>query len=110
MAEVADYQHELDQLPTERPAFIVGDDHFCDRCGQSWAAHEDDGSCVVDHYDEEELIPMDVCSICGGDMIEMGGLGLVIHYRCRNCGAQFSDSSRLDAAIKQKDRLPENGC
>jgi tRNA(Ile2) C34 agmatinyltransferase TiaS len=40
--------------------------------------------------DEEPVEPVG-CSICGGPALELGSLGCVKHYRCRNCGMQFSE-------------------
>jgi tRNA(Ile2) C34 agmatinyltransferase TiaS len=40
--------------------------------------------------DEEPVEPVE-CSICGGPALELGSLGCVKHYRCRNCGMQFSE-------------------
>jgi DNA-directed RNA polymerase subunit RPC12/RpoP len=31
-----------------------------------------------------------VCGICKGPLVLLGKLGNLKHYRCRNCGAQFS--------------------
>ena len=64
--------------------------------GRSWAAETDD----------EDYEPVDVCGLCGGPLVELGTLGWVKHYRCRNCGAGFSDST----TPRQVDRAPENGC
>ncbi|HYG24470.1 MAG TPA: hypothetical protein VEH04_16955 [Verrucomicrobiae bacterium] len=36
------------------------------------------------------------CSICGGDLVELGCLGNRVHSRCRNCGAQSSRESKLE--------------
>ena len=30
------------------------------------------------------------CTYCYGDLIPLGTLGTIIHYRCRHCGLQFS--------------------
>jgi transposase-like protein len=30
------------------------------------------------------------CEICSGDVQHMGTLGSRFHYRCRNCGLEFS--------------------
>lgn len=31
-----------------------------------------------------------VCPLCGATNSPMGALGKLIHYRCRDCGIQFS--------------------
>lgn len=36
------------------------------------------------------------CPICGGDLIVLSELGNVTHYRCRHCGADFSQESVKD--------------
>lgn len=41
------------------------------------------------------------CTLCGGVAYPLGSLGYLMHYRCRNCGGQFSepveDRSAADA-------------
>jgi len=34
------------------------------------------------------------CPACGGEGILLGALGNLVHYRCRNCGAQFQEKAR----------------
>ena len=34
------------------------------------------------------------CPACGGEGVLLGSLGNLAHYRCRNCGAQFSEKVR----------------
>lgn len=33
------------------------------------------------------------CPICGGPGVELGQLGATHHFRCRNCGMQFSHTA-----------------
>jgi tRNA(Ile2) C34 agmatinyltransferase TiaS len=33
---------------------------------------------------------MDVCGICGGELVLMGQLGRKAHFRCRACGMEWS--------------------
>lgn len=31
------------------------------------------------------------CPCCGGEGVELGALGRRVHYRCRDCGIDFSE-------------------
>lgn len=42
---------------------------------------------VESDYDEDNTEP---CNMCGGPLVPLGQLGSVIHFRCRNCGMEFS--------------------
>lgn len=48
-------------------------------------------------YDPDDYLPsQDVapdCPTCGGPGEELGGLGNLMHYRCRDCGMDFSQSA-----------------
>jgi hypothetical protein len=35
---------------------------------------------------------MSSCDLCGGPLILLGALGRLMHYRCRNCGADSSSA------------------
>ena len=39
------------------------------------------------------------CSICGGDLIYLGGLGSVDWFRCRNCGDEVMLTDATDDEI-----------
>lgn len=43
-----------------------------------------------DEEDEHEESPEAHCPMCYGEGVHMGGLGNLDHFRCRDCGAQFS--------------------
>jgi len=32
------------------------------------------------------------CELCGGELIPLGALGSLMHYRCRNCGMDASQT------------------
>lgn len=36
----------------------------------------------------------ETCSICDGPLMPLGQLGRLMHYRCRNCGMQFSKDAK----------------
>jgi hypothetical protein len=38
------------------------------------------------------------CRMCGGQLVLLGSLGSLRHFRCRQCGAQFSRSKRRRAS------------
>ena len=38
------------------------------------------------------------CQVCGGELMELGGLGSLIWYRCRNCGMECSKKVEVKAA------------
>ncbi len=42
------------------------------------------------------------CSMCGGDLAYLGTLGSMEHYRCRNCGMEFSTPVRPGASHAKK--------
>jgi hypothetical protein len=33
---------------------------------------------------------MNSCNLCDGPLVELGTLGILTWYRCRNCGMEFS--------------------
>lgn len=42
------------------------------------------------------------CECCGGELVELGRLGNVAHYRCRQCGIECSvDMGATPAEIEQ---------
>lgn len=43
------------------------------------------------------LLPFDplLCALCGGALRFLGALGELLHYRCRNCGGEFSRAADL---------------
>lgn len=48
-----------------------------------------------DFHDEEEAY----CPLCGGPGYELGALGRTRHFRCRDCGTDFSDDVKTSATI-----------
>jgi hypothetical protein len=42
----------------------------------------------------EDESDQNTCSECGGPLMELGSLGSRTHYRCRNCGMDFSSGSK----------------
>jgi hypothetical protein len=43
------------------------------------------------------------CPACGGPGMELGALGNLTHYRCRNCGMEFNiRESTLEQEMKKK--------
>lgn len=48
-----------------------------------------------EHQDDEEAY----CPLCGGYGFELGALGDKRHFRCRDCGADFSDEAKTSATI-----------
>jgi hypothetical protein len=42
--------------------------------------------------DAEETEEPGTCSVCGGPLGILGGLGNMMHYSCRDCGAESHDS------------------
>lgn len=64
------------------------------------AFHDDTGA----HRDAEFDEPLQ-CSMCGSELQHLGSLGRVNHFRCRQCGCQFSDEGRgLEATESSKIR------
>ena len=39
---------------------------------------------------------METCDLCGGPLALLGQLGNLLHTRCVNCGAQFSQEAEPD--------------
>lgn len=62
------------------------------------ALDEIDWDDVAEHYSDlaRKLIQekangqLLICGLCGGDLQPLGQLGSMTHYRCRHCGADFS--------------------
>ena len=40
-------------------------------------------------------LDMETCPVCDGEGIQLGTLGNITHYRCRDCGITFSSSVEL---------------
>ena len=38
---------------------------------------------------------METCPVCDGEGIQLGTLGNITHYRCRDCGIMFSQAVEL---------------
>lgn len=41
------------------------------------------------------------CPACGGDPVALGGLGNLLWFRCRDCGAEFSSKIRSRKAVRK---------
>jgi tRNA(Ile2) C34 agmatinyltransferase TiaS len=52
---------------------------------------------------------MKTCSQCDGQLALLGALGRTKHFRCVNCGAQFSQTPRAPKARKVKTSLSTSG-
>lgn len=50
--------------------------------------------------DDEEEQEVEMCSICGGECIELGALGWRKHFRCRDCGMESSRDVRKEQAAE----------
>jgi len=48
-----------------------------------------DDNDVQDDLDGLEAEPA-TCELCGGELMELGPLGCLMHLRCRACGMQYS--------------------
>jgi hypothetical protein len=44
-----------------------------------------------------------VCCQCGGPGVPLGQLGSLFHFRCRNCGFQFSEAVEETLVIEKKE-------
>ena len=53
---------------------------------------------LEDYNDVDDYVPPPGCPVCDGPGIEMGGLGNVVWYRCRNCGIEFKVDIAPDPA------------
>lgn len=56
---------------------------------QADGAYGGDGDDELDY----ESPPDGVCPMDGGEGVYLGQLGKLVHFRCRNCGANFSKES-----------------
>lgn len=67
-------------------------EHDCPHCG-----YDGRPKCKVCLSYECEcepiVVPSDDCSVCGGELMLLGTLGHTTHYRCRNCGIDWSVQS-----------------
>lgn len=73
----------------------VNSKKFCEKCGQAWGVHNDDGSCVKDN---------DLCPQCGGE-IHFGPLEI--------CDGEFAyhsaECTRCDFIGRQWQQIIFNG-
>jgi predicted nucleic acid-binding Zn ribbon protein len=97
----------------EGKAEVMGGQDKCATCGHAEWYHQTDGCHAPTSYfpgaadcpctvfaaktEEAEVEDGDECSMCGGPLVELGSLGSVTHYRCRNCGMDFSKPSKGEA-------------
>ena len=52
------------------------------------------------------------CPVCGGPLMALGGLGNMMHYRCRDCGSECSRDVRKpggDNAKQLATAVPDGG-
>lgn len=62
----------------------------------TWSEDDDE----FDDGPEPEL-----CPVCGGPGIELGTLGRLTHFRCQNCGWEWSENFQDDGRYPQADDL-----
>jgi hypothetical protein len=65
---------------------------------QSDFEHDINGS--EEPFDEDEGEELTYCPNCGGSGDEMGKLGDRVHYRCRQCGTEFSHLSNEETEVE----------
>ena len=46
--------------------------------------------------DDDEVIEPERCSVCGGPLTYLGHLGLVAHFRCRDCGTDCNRERTIE--------------
>jgi tRNA(Ile2) C34 agmatinyltransferase TiaS len=49
---------------------------------------------------------MPECSTCGGPLVEMGALGNLMHYRCRNCGLEYHEPIPVEPEEVDRPEFP----
>lgn len=63
-------------------------------------------------YEQEENINEDIfpsCPTCGSDNTnKLGVLGKLAHYKCRNCGMEFSEKETPDIDHKVESTIPND--
>jgi len=64
---------------------------YCPNCSTTFPSIEsfDAHPCASAEIEEAEVV---ACPVCGGPGVELGTLGNRQHFRCRNCGMDFSRS------------------
>jgi len=55
-------------------------------------------------YDEDQDFSSFSCPMCKGDPTRLGYLGNRTHWRCRNCGIDFSHETDHDSYDPKKGR------
>ncbi len=69
----------------------------CLGCQQEFVEGVDDpgeSRCRLCREWDEPEVESTECSLCGGPLMELGALGRLTHYRCRNCGMQCSKENQ----------------
>ena len=66
---------------------------------------------IMRHDEDNDIC---YCPVCGGPGVELGRLGNRAHYRCRNCGIDFSHevddhSDGIDALASAAEDAVRNG-
>ena len=74
-----------------------GSDAQCCACGHTGTVRE---------FTEDEVSGLPLCPICAGEGNHIGDLGQRRHFRCRDCGINFSLQLTAMAAIEIKDGAP----
>lgn len=71
----------------------IGDnDAMCSACAA--AGCELDAECCAGCDGDDEEIELPVCPLDGGVGVPLGALGNRLHFRCRQCGMNFSHERR----------------
>ena len=72
---------------------------FCHACEE--AGCDGEGECQAEGAyggDEEEPEDNPECPVCAGPGVPLGTLGRLSHFRCRNCGIDFSRNADGEAS------------
>jgi transposase-like protein len=63
---------------------------YCPNCSTTFPSIESFDAHLHSCNAENELTDEVNCPVCGGPGMELGTLGNRQHFRCRNCGMDFS--------------------
>jgi hypothetical protein len=85
----ADMKIVAEELKTPGEAITPEEDAVFEQVGENAVKASSLKKADHDEYDEEAD-----CPSCGGPGVPLGGLGNRKHYRCRDCGADFSHEAK----------------
>jgi len=95
------------------PMDLSFDDSTCVTCGAKLPEAPDENSYAFQGYcnstcfgqdsDEQDYLAATTCPCCGGEGAWIGTLGSTAHFRCIDCGIDYSDSGYVSQGSTDAD-------